>query len=333
MTEDKPDQPDFAAIVKKPAFKLDCRDTDRTVISIDTAEQLLEDLWKDYVLAVKEENKQLREASLKGQWVKATDRLPQHMIYQYIRFGDQKYTAYYDYSLKKFMLNVGHQGFEPRLIEWLDEQAESELSKKGEPVNSELLNALKEMLAIYKKYANDNPEEDHYADHAKDLIERAESTPLPIQKVNEENERSGGWFERSKADFEKMQSESTPLEPVKSLQERILCAAIWYKHLPLQRDYQKSAVNCNEGIVLTGYRHGNVIRTMAALTGLRTVDFGADSVGDHEQGFLTNLNRFVDRKEAYKIAFEADQIIGPNKGHAENEIGLTSEDLYSEDLY
>lgn len=46
------------------------------------------------------------------------------------------------------------------------------------------------------------------------------------------------------------------------------------------------------------------------------------------QGFLTNTNRFVTRKEAYKIAFEANQIIGPNKGRSENSIGLTSEDLY-----
>lgn len=46
------------------------------------------------------------------------------------------------------------------------------------------------------------------------------------------------------------------------------------------------------------------------------------------QGFLTNLNRFVSRKEAYKIAFLADQIKGPNKGKLEDSIGLTSEDLY-----
>jgi hypothetical protein len=51
-------------------------------------------------------------------------------------------------------------------------------------------------------------------------------------------------------------------------------------------------------------------------------------VGVHIQGFLTSENRFVDRKEAYTIAFNADQIIGPNRGDPENSIGLTSEDLY-----
>jgi hypothetical protein len=186
MTEDKPDQPDFAAIVKKPAFKLDCRDTDRTVISIDTAEQLLEDLWKDYVLPVKEENKQLREAVIKGQWVKATDRLPQHMIYQYVKVNGGTYTAYYDYSLKKFLLNVGDRGFDISEVQWLDE---SELSKKVEPINSEQIQlgillrleaAVGRMKILHEKKWI---EVDEMRQILSDNIERAESTPLPKQEV------------------------------------------------------------------------------------------------------------------------------------------------------
>jgi len=46
------------------------------------------------------------------------------------------------------------------------------------------------------------------------------------------------------------------------------------------------------------------------------------------QGFLTNKNRFVNRKEAYDIAYKADQIVGPNSNRANNDIELTSEDLY-----
>jgi len=42
----------------------------------------------------------------------------------------------------------------------------------------------------------------------------------------------------------------------------------------------------------------------------------------------TNKNRFVNRKEAYQIAFNANQIIGTNKGYPINSIGLTSEYLY-----
>jgi hypothetical protein len=118
------------------------------------------------------------------------------------------------------------------------------------------------------------------------------------------------------------------------MKEKILCAAIWYKDVPLKKDIpQVRPKNIDRGIVVAGYRHGHCLWTMACLTGLRTATFADDGTGDHEQGFLTNHNRFVDRKEAYKIAYENDQIIGPNRGIPDNEIGLTSEDLYSEDLY
>ncbi|MBT3395056.1 hypothetical protein HOA59_00690 [archaeon] len=43
------------------------------------------------------------------------------------------------------------------------------------------------------------------------------------------------------------------------------------------------------------------------------------------QGFLTSKNRFVDRKEAYTIAIENNQII--------NESPSKSDELFSENLY
>ena len=110
--------------------------------------------------------------------------------------------------------------------------------------------------------------------------------------------------------------------------EYILCAAIWYKDLPLKnpdvlanRGYRP--YNVDRGVVLCGWRHGNCIYQKVAITGLRDAESG-ESI----QGFLTNTNRFVDRKEAFKIAAAANQIVGPNKGQNENSIGLTSEDLY-----
>lgn len=99
------------------------------------------------------------------------------------------------------------------------------------------------------------------------------------------------------------------------MKETILCAAIWYK------DFEKpvhSPVNINKGVVLCGYRHGHIIGQFISLTGKRSVTLEA---GEYVQGFLTNLNRFVDRKEALQI-------------HLSN--GNTSEfndKLYSEDLY
>src|SRR5699024_6650262 len=85
----------------------------------------------------------------------------------------------------------------------------------------------------------------------------------------------------------------------------LLCSAIWYKDLPTQRLLPK---NCNTGIVLCGWRHGNIIAQMAATMNLRTVKNGEKSVGEYEQGFLTNDNRFVNRNEAANIAFKSKQI-------------------------
>ena len=106
------------------------------------------------------------------------------------------------------------------------------------------------------------------------------------------------------------------------MKEYILCAAIWYKEIPLKKEIpQVLPKNCDTGLVVLGHRHGQCMWTMSSLTGLRSVTNAADGVGEYEQGFLTNTNRFVDRKEAGQIAFEASQT---------EELKTT---LYSEDLY
>jgi hypothetical protein len=46
---------------------------------------------------------------------------------------------------------------------------------------------------------------------------------------------------------------------------------------------------------------------------------------DHEQGFITNDGRFVDREEVARIAVEAGQLIGRAKRHP---LGLFSEDVW-----
>jgi hypothetical protein len=100
--------------------------------------------------------------------------------------------------------------------------------------------------------------------------------------------------------------------------EYILCSAIWYKELPKAFF---CPINVTEGCVICGFRHGSVIGTLCSITGKRSVKTGADSIGEYEQGFLTSLNRFVNRKEAGSIAFEAGQI-------EESTDCLFSEDLW-----
>lgn len=100
--------------------------------------------------------------------------------------------------------------------------------------------------------------------------------------------------------------------------ETIICSAIWYKEIGKPANQVK---NVDRGTVLCGHRHGHVISAMKALTGKRTVTFAEDGVGEHEQGFLTNKNRFVDREEAGIIAFAAGQT------------KVLKKTLYSEDIY
>lgn len=101
--------------------------------------------------------------------------------------------------------------------------------------------------------------------------------------------------------------------------EYILCAAIWYKEIPLKKVIEGVLpINCDRGLVVTGHRHGQCMWTMGSLTGLRSV---VVEVGDYEQGFLTNLNRFVDRQEGATIAKAA--------GQCDHKVNT----LYSEDLY
>lgn len=97
--------------------------------------------------------------------------------------------------------------------------------------------------------------------------------------------------------------------------ERILCAAIWiddgittYVHQPK---------NIKQGFVVAGRRHHNCFTTLAMLQGLRIERNNKAEV----QGFITSLDRFVDREEGAKIARNAEQVASH----------ITT--LYSEDLY
>jgi hypothetical protein len=110
------------------------------------------------------------------------------------------------------------------------------------------------------------------------------------------------------------------------MSEKIICSAIWYKDLPLVkpevlRHRGFSPYNVDRGIVFCGWRHMNCMYQMVAITGLRSCE---SEVGEYMQGFLTNKNRFVDRKEGAEIAIREGQVINPN---------VNPNMLFSEDLY
>jgi hypothetical protein len=106
--------------------------------------------------------------------------------------------------------------------------------------------------------------------------------------------------------------------------EKIQCAAIWYQELKLIRTdiahYLIYPKNVHCGLVFYGFRHPHCMYSMVAITGLRSCE-----VGNHIQGFLTNKNQFVDRKEGLRIALEAGQVLDISNIRGNN--------LYSEDIY
>lgn len=101
---------------------------------------------------------------------------------------------------------------------------------------------------------------------------------------------------------------------MKQNEEQILCAAIWLQEA--ERATHRP-INTPGGVVISGFRHGNCISSIVALTGKRLHEHG-----EHVQGFLTNKNRFVDRKQGAEIWI--------NNG---GKLNYSSEELYSEDLY
>lgn len=106
-------------------------------------------------------------------------------------------------------------------------------------------------------------------------------------------------------------------------QERIICAAVWYKDLPLVMSIPGESYlprNIDRGIVFCGHRHGQCIYTKCVVTGLRDGE-----CGEHEQGFLTSKNRFVSREEALGIALRENQVADIK--------GIRGNRLFSEDLY
>jgi len=88
--------------------------------------------------------------------------------------------------------------------------------------------------------------------------------------------------------------------------EFILCAALWFNNT-----------------IVCGYRHSNCYEIIKSL--IPNINDN-ELPGRENQGFLTSLNRYVNRSEGFIIAKTNNQII--HNFYNENEGILTSEDLY-----
>lgn len=99
--------------------------------------------------------------------------------------------------------------------------------------------------------------------------------------------------------------------------EKILCAAVWYDD---EEVHLEQPIDIKSGLVFCGFRHGQPYQMIWDCIGKDV------NKAKCRAGFLTNANRFVERGEAFKIAKEAKQVVGPMQD-AETAI-LISEDLY-----
>ena len=100
----------------------------------------------------------------------------------------------------------------------------------------------------------------------------------------------------------------------------IICSAIWFDD---KTKHVHQPKNIETGFVICGRRHHNCFTSFKVITELFGIkDNMAGKSLEKEQGFLTDDDLFVNRKDAYKIALKANQCVKKN-----NEI------LFSEDIY
>lgn len=119
--------------------------------------------------------------------------------------------------------------------------------------------------------------------------------------------------------------------------EYIICAAI---HVKDGNKHQGQPKNIDSGFVVAGRRHNNCYATIQAIAGLdeaikkKILSAELNTTLEEQrkcQGFLTSTDRYVDRKEGWKIALANNQIVyglkASSKDDDEEEI-LISENLY-----
>lgn len=92
----------------------------------------------------------------------------------------------------------------------------------------------------------------------------------------------------------------------------ITCSAIWFDD---GKEYIHQPFNIESGFVICGHRHHNCFASAFILNNGKIKDM------KDVQGFMTNKNNFVDRKEAAHIAFNSGQTSKLMKR------------LFSEDIY
>ncbi len=102
--------------------------------------------------------------------------------------------------------------------------------------------------------------------------------------------------------------------------EYVLCAAI---HFNDEKNHEHQPQNIETGFVLCGRRHSDIYAAVMIINdeSMTAIEGITEANGKAIQGFLTSKNRFLNREEAGKLAYEMKQTDRITKC------------LFSEDLY
>jgi hypothetical protein len=118
-------------------------------------------------------------------------------------------------------------------------------------------------------------------------------------------------------------------ERYKLSQERIICSAIHYIHGPV---HENQPAGIDSGFIISGRRHKDCYAALKSIAYVvdqpRKAEFMKDKIKRENQGFITNRNRYVGRREAMLIAKAAGQLLRPDLHEGMEDRELTSEDLY-----
>lgn len=113
------------------------------------------------------------------------------------------------------------------------------------------------------------------------------------------------------------------------MKETIICSAIYFNDGQVHDDQPQ---NIKVGFVVSGRRHNNCYATIKAIKGNEYESYLNSFTDDvNSQGFITSLNRYLNRTEAFTIAKEAKQLLYPKVYRTNQENILTSECLFITD--
>ena len=129
-----------------------------------------------------------------------------------------------------------------------------------------------------------------------------------------------------------MSKNNTPKDTVseETINEHILCSAVW---LDDGIFHKEQPVNIKTGFIVCGRRHNDCLTVIENIINGNLDNFFSrfkktDNFMTENMGFITSANRFVDRKEAFKIAKYKSQIVYGFKFETSEPDCLISENLY-----